>query len=163
MVLQYALNQCETNSDEIRTLNLRIIRSVNSLKLSSSNESASSSTTCDNLDKSYSSTQHKHHHKLNSLLTMTYHSGFAYKQKLWQKYAINLPKYIINSHHFYATKLSEAFQIWHQNVCLSIHQHITNFKYPVFTSTNSSVDCLIQLPIVEVNLNSTFCHFIRTD
>ena len=42
------------------TLNLLIIRNVTSMKLSSSNESASSRTTCDNLDKSYSSTQHNY-------------------------------------------------------------------------------------------------------
>jgi len=53
---------------EDETWSLRRIRNVTSLKLSSSNESASSSTMWVNLDKSYSSTDHKHKLHTRSIL-----------------------------------------------------------------------------------------------
>jgi len=55
---------------EYQTWSFRRIRNVNSLKLSSSNESASSRTMCDNLDRSYNSITQKVY-KLNSALKMT--------------------------------------------------------------------------------------------
>jgi len=55
---------------EYKTLSFRRIRNVSSLKLSSSNVSASSRTMCDNLDRSYSSITQKVY-KLNSPLKMT--------------------------------------------------------------------------------------------